>query len=73
MGRSPGFLSVAVLTLSCGIAVANTTFAIVNAGLVRGIPFADLEQLVHLGFNRAGADYGNVSFPEYPTFKHCNR
>jgi putative ABC transport system permease protein len=65
MQRSPGFLSVAVLTLSCGIAVANTTFAIVNAGLVRGIPFAVLERLVHLGFTRAGADYGNVSFPEY--------
>ena len=63
--RSPGFLSVAVLTLSCGIAVANTTFAIVNAALVRGVPLARPERLVHLGFNRTGADYGNVSFPEY--------
>jgi putative ABC transport system permease protein len=63
--RSPGFLAVAVITLSCGIAVANTTFAIVNAPLVRGVPFERPERLVHLGFKAPRSEYGNVSLLEY--------
>ena len=55
----------AIATLACGIAVANTTFAIVNGALIRGLPFATPERLVHLGFKPPRAVYGSVSFAEY--------
>jgi predicted permease len=63
--RSPGSALVAIATLACGIAVANTTFAIVNGALIRGLPFATPERLVHLGFKPPRADYGSVSFAEF--------
>jgi predicted permease len=63
--QAPGFALVAIITLACGIAVANTTFAIVNAALVRRLPFASPERLVHLGFKSPRAAYGSVSLAEY--------
>ena len=63
--RSPSMALVTAATLACGIAAANTTFAIVNGALIRGLHFAQPERLVHLGFKPTRADYGSVSFPEY--------
>ena len=63
--RTPGVAIVAAVTLACGIAVANTTFAIVNGALIRGFPFTAPERLVHLGFKPPRAEYGSVSVAEY--------
>jgi len=63
--RTPGVALVAAITLACGLAVANTTFAIVNGALVRGLPFSTPERLVHVGFKPPRAEYGSASFAEY--------
>ena len=63
--RSPIMALAIAATLACGIAAANTTFAIVNGALIRGLRFAHPERLVHLGFKPPRAEYGSVSFPEY--------
>ncbi len=43
--RSPGFAVVAVLSLACGFALAATTMAVVNAYLIRSLPYPGADRL----------------------------
>src|SRR6476646_6689153 len=52
--KRPGFAAVAILTLALGVGAATSIFTVVEAVLLRPLPFANPSRLVHLTIR--GAD-----------------
>jgi putative ABC transport system permease protein len=60
--KNPGFTAVAILTLALGVGANTAIFSIVNAVLLRPLPFRDADRLVRIYFNEPGVGLRDVRF-----------
>jgi putative ABC transport system permease protein len=63
--KSPGFTLAAVLTLALGIGANTAIFSVVDAVLLRALPFKDAGRLVLLRETNARVGRVSVSYPDF--------
>ena len=69
LSRRPVFTFVIILTLALGIGATTAIFSVVNAVLLRALPYPDPERLVVLAEKMRGGQRVGVAYPNYLDFR----
>jgi predicted permease len=69
--KSPGFTAIAVLTIALGVGAITAIFSLVNATLLRALPYPNSEELVSVvdDLPGVGAQDVGISVPEWHDFE----
>jgi putative ABC transport system permease protein len=76
MRKQPAFTAIVVLTLGLGIAVNTTVFTIVNAVILRPLPFENPDRIVQLNMrnlDNAQSPFSDLSYPDFEDWKSATR
>jgi putative ABC transport system permease protein len=71
--RNPTFTAIAIITLSLGIGANTAIFSVVNAVLLRPLPYAEAERIVWLWDTLPQLSTAPTSLPEFLDWKEQNR
>jgi len=75
--KHPAFTIIAILTLALGIGANTAIFSVVNAVLLKPLPFPEPDQLIALGNidtrEKGQTDLNALSYPDFFDFRDQNR
>src|SRR6185437_12210352 len=73
LAKRPAFTAVALITLAVGIGANTAIFSLVNAVLIRQLPFAHSEKLVWVWSTRIDRDKAFFSIPDFIDYRDRNK